>query len=763
VSIIARSGVELFAQTDDFAAKIKGANAVFENFGKAVSDVGKGMTAGFTAPLLGIGAGLAGLSVNLAKTADDLFDLEQQTGLDVKQLQEYRFAADASGASTDVFANAATALLTRMKEAGTESKIVTESLAALGLSARDSTGHLMPMHDLFPQIIAKLQGVESITERNSLAFGIFGKGATELTTVLGMSSAEFEKLRLKANELGIVLSKESLKSADEFGQQLNVLKASLKGAAGEAGLALMPALKDLARFTQDEIIPAVSKFVKWLADLDASHVKWALGIGAVVASMGPLLIAVGTGITLLPKLQAAMVLLDLSMAPLIVTTGLFVAAFAAVGVATYQLIKRWDDLGDAFNAWGQVIKSEVRGVVMTFENLWHDTVKVVTDMWDGIKGVFTSALDGIAKYVSDKVKAIKDTFQWLSDIVVGHSIIPDMVDLIGGEFERMASAMRDHTKGGADNAVIAFRAFKGDMGGVAGEFVHVMDSQLKDAFGAVDSALTNVGNKIANVFGFDAGGAVAGFAGGLLAAGLGSILGGFANALFDSGARFKAAVAKWRQSIQSLNDAIGQDLNDILRETDPYAAALVDIQREINGLLKQAFTGLRTMPQSGIGAGADWIRFLNTLKGDLSDIEKVKAAIASGDFTGEALQELQTYLQQLVDIGKIQDARLREAESLKKVTDATNDAADATDHFTDAVTRFKKGLGDVPTGGGKGPFPTSGQAFGGGVTLNIGAIHAGFGATSEQVANALFDALNERFGVEVAGSRRAAGGEFITA
>ena len=89
---------------------------------------------------------------------------------------------------------------------------------------------------------------------------------------------------------------------------------------------------------------------------------------------------------------------------------------------------------DIIKAVIKVIRGLLEFVVGVFTGDWELAWKGVKDIfsgiWDAIWGILKGAVGVIWGIVSGLVEGIVDFFKWLYDVLVGHSIIPDMVNAI---------------------------------------------------------------------------------------------------------------------------------------------------------------------------------------------------------------------------------------------------------------------------------------------------------------------------------------------
>lgn len=369
----------------DISEALDGLNKLGERAQRAGRDLartGRTLSRNLTAPLAAVGAAAAAAGLKVGNMADKILDLEQQTGLSTTAIQEFRRAATVAGVDQDTVADAAERLTRRLKAAGEQSASVKEAFRQLGVQSRNADGSLRSMDDLMPDLITSLQGVEDITTRNSLATEVFGRGASKIAPILGMTADEFQRAREEAHELGLVLGEDSLTSANEFRKELDTLKASAGAIADQVGIAVLPIMSDLATLFQERVLPMVRKAVEWLQNLDPTVVKVAAAVGALTASIGPVVFAGGKMIGMLGLIASP--------------AGLAVAAIAALGTAATVVVQNWDIL----KMWGTTV--------------WASIKIAVFDAVDGILGAL-ERMGGIWPPLQRKIADLREGFNLFAE------------------------------------------------------------------------------------------------------------------------------------------------------------------------------------------------------------------------------------------------------------------------------------------------------------------------------------------------------------
>lgn len=330
--------VKIGAQIDGLKKGLSNATNQLQEFGKKATSIGKSLSKNVTAPIAAIGAAAFANTVRIGNFADALLDLEQQTGLSTDALQEYRQVTTQAGIATDAVARASENLQRRLASGEEGSKDLTDGLNALGISSRDAAGNLRNIDDVLQEAINGLSDFENITERNQLALKIFGRSASELAPLLALGSKEIENAKQQARDLGLVLSREALEGANEFRIAFDTLKNTLGGVANEIGIAFLPIAQKLVAILQDKVVPLIKRVIDFFKNLSENTKTTIVVIAGLVAGIGPLLVALGGLLQLLP-------LIGVGFAALTGPIGLAVAALAG---ATILILSNLDEITLSF-------------------------------------------------------------------------------------------------------------------------------------------------------------------------------------------------------------------------------------------------------------------------------------------------------------------------------------------------------------------------------------------------------------------------------
>jgi len=331
---------ESLKQVEGLEGKVKKLQKEMGNLAKSFNQAGAFLTKNLTLPMAAAATAIGALSLKTGEYASKLSSLEQETGLTSDTLQEFEHVAKVTGGSSDALFGSITALTNKLPEIAQGSGDAAKALDQLGINVTNADGSYRDMNQLFPEIIGKLSGIEDITTRNTIATDIFGKKSKELATFMGMSASEMNKLRGEAHGMGLVMSKDALKSADDFRIGVENLKAQLVAVGHDVATKVIPILNEsLIPLLQSTLIPAlkgtadaVGVLAKGFGSLPSEVQTVTIALGGVVAALGPIALGVGKVIGIAKSLIPVLSSLAVSMGA--ATAGASGLGTALMGLAT---------------------------------------------------------------------------------------------------------------------------------------------------------------------------------------------------------------------------------------------------------------------------------------------------------------------------------------------------------------------------------------------------------------------------------------------
>lgn len=179
---------------------------------------------------------LTGLVKTTIDAADNLNDLSQRIGINIKDLATWELAARQSGTSLESVAKGVKGLSTYMVENGA-------ALRAAGINATDANGALIELADLF-------QAMPDGIEKTNLAVKLFGKAGMDMIPMLNLGSAGLAEAAAKAEDYGRRMA-ELAPQADAFNDQLEELALQSRAAGINITSYLLPGLIGMATWFND--------------------------------------------------------------------------------------------------------------------------------------------------------------------------------------------------------------------------------------------------------------------------------------------------------------------------------------------------------------------------------------------------------------------------------------------------------------------------------------------------------------------------------
>jgi len=206
--------------------------------------------------------------------------------------------------------------------------------------------------------------------------------------------------------------------------------------------AFSDSMNNLAEAVGDKLLPKITPFVDWLtkligkfAELPAPVQDGIVIFAGIAAAVGPVMTVFGSLVGIAPKL---------------------VTAFGAIRVAATFLMAHPAILGFA---------AVLYGIYVAWQN-WDKITDIVSRLYTGVKAWLVDKLGAVFNWLRDKIKAVTGFFFDMYDAVVGNSYVPDMVEGIGREFQRLQGLMVDPAQKATQSVTEATRQMAADVAGL---------------------------------------------------------------------------------------------------------------------------------------------------------------------------------------------------------------------------------------------------------------------------------------------------------
>ena len=293
-------------------------------FGTGLSTFGRGVMTYGSKMMAFAGMGLAGVTYvtkRFIDLGDALNKMSARTGATVEWLSAMSFGAERSGATIETLEQAIRKLNKAIAEAQSGNRTPYEVFRRLRIDPSSMEFRSMDAGAQFELVARRLNEVQSQAEKTRLAMALFEEGGVMLLPLLG----DIDKLKQKAKELGIIMTKEQADTAAALLDAWTNLKYQLNAIFMSLGEAIAPALK--------QVVTWLSKMVKPIQSFVNEHRELFIMLSKGLA----LFLILGGAIATVGIILGGMGLALKSIGSVFVLTGGMVKGFAVTLGAVFGL------------------------------------------------------------------------------------------------------------------------------------------------------------------------------------------------------------------------------------------------------------------------------------------------------------------------------------------------------------------------------------------------------------------------------------------
>lgn len=236
-SVIGALRVLLGVDTAAFSEGLTKAEKSLANFSKQFGTI----AAGAAAAVVAAGAALAlGVEKSIAQ-ADQLGKMAQKFGIPVEELSRLKFAAELSDVSLESLGKSLGKLSNSLTQAASKpTSDAANAFNALGIAVRNSDGSVKSSEQALLDIADRFSELKDGAGKTAVSIALFGKSGADLIPLLNQGKSGIKGLKDEAAALGLTVTSQTAKAAEEFNDNMKRLGAVLTGiftqlAAGAAG------------------------------------------------------------------------------------------------------------------------------------------------------------------------------------------------------------------------------------------------------------------------------------------------------------------------------------------------------------------------------------------------------------------------------------------------------------------------------------------------------------------------------------------------
>ena len=261
-------------------ADTSGADQFSAAMDRAAGSAESGTTSvlGMTLAIAGVGVAVAGALAGARSFFDyvgqqtqqlvDLSDHAQLAGMSLREFQEALFAARAGGVSDKDFFSGIDKISADLVQAGQQATEFGRLFEANGLKIKDANGQLISTKQALADIMTLMQGASPAVQQRIASIASL---SASWIPVLKEGADQFEAMKQKAADLGVVIDDGTVAKAKEFNAEWKEAVAAWDLQFKATLASVMPLLvqaAELARTVLDGVGSASSSFSRWLTPLD---------------------------------------------------------------------------------------------------------------------------------------------------------------------------------------------------------------------------------------------------------------------------------------------------------------------------------------------------------------------------------------------------------------------------------------------------------------------------------------------------------------
>lgn len=356
------------------------------------------------------------------------------------------FSAEDTAEAIGLMANAGikssqagTALRTIMNNLAGDVKISGKAIGDVTIATTNADGSMRDLSDILSDCRSAFGNLTE-SEKAQAAESLVGKNAMSgFLALMNAGQGDIDKLSSAIDNCDGSAEKMAMTMQDNLAGQLTILKSQLQELAISFGDILMPAIRS--------IVSKLQGFVDKLNGMDESTKRTIVTIALLVASIGPLLVIIGTAISKIGVAMQGFVKLANGISKLKIAiqggTGvlgklgatlggisapvLAVVAVIAILVATFvhlwktnegfrdAIIGTWNRIKDTISGFCQGIVDRLNALGFQFT----DIVDVLKTVWDGFCQVLAPIFEGVFNNIANILSAVTGVITGILDVFIG--------------------------------------------------------------------------------------------------------------------------------------------------------------------------------------------------------------------------------------------------------------------------------------------------------------------------------------------------------
>lgn len=241
-SLIGAIRVHLGLDSAQFSDGLKTAQTGLQRF----AGIAKAGALAIGTAMVAAGGAMAVAMRGVIDDADEMSKMAQKIGVPIEELSRLRYAAELSDISLEELEKSLRRLSAGMLDAAEGGAgPAAEAFALLGINVRDAAGNIRSSTSVVEDLAARFAAMPDGVEKTALAMRIFGKSGADMIPLLNSGAEGLREMYAEAEQLGIVLDRETGLAAERFNDNLTRLGKTKDGIVTKITAGMLPALSNL--------------------------------------------------------------------------------------------------------------------------------------------------------------------------------------------------------------------------------------------------------------------------------------------------------------------------------------------------------------------------------------------------------------------------------------------------------------------------------------------------------------------------------------
>lgn len=378
--------VELDGRDAKLDATLKRAKDKVQKWGAEIRSIGLKMAAGAGA----ISLAFADTVRFLSTYGDTVAKMSARTGVSVEMLYKLGHAAELAGSSLGNVERGIRGMNRMILDVVRQNP---ELLSIFKTLEIDTNAFLkMSQDERITTLFNSLSRISDAGLRASLAMKLLSRGGSELLPLMQAGADAFERASREAELLGLVLSGDVTRGAEEINDWFTRAKRSLDGLRLAIGAMLYPYAVDLMHY----ITAWVVALRKWI-ETNPQVVNSAIQLTQTIFGLSAAFVALGT----------AMIMSSLGMWPWVAVIGILLAVADTLGLVETG----FSELGRHIKIGEQSLTGWVEALWESLANGWFLIFENIKQMYNDLVASAKTFLIGI-KYIGEEIRHQLARFQF---------------------------------------------------------------------------------------------------------------------------------------------------------------------------------------------------------------------------------------------------------------------------------------------------------------------------------------------------------------